>query len=224
MSRVLIVDDEPAIVLAVRDELLFEGLEVESAIDGPSGVESALRLRPDVLLLDLMLPGMNGFEVCRKVRPELPALWVILLTARGQEVDRVTGFEAGADDYVVKPFSLRELVARVHVGLRRCSRPVHRGTSAVGDLVIDVPSRTVIKAGRKVPLTRKEFEILLLLAQREGEVIPRDEFCDLIWGAEVFVTQRVIDTHVASLRKKIDYAGEGPGHIVSVHGIGYKLE
>jgi len=171
-----------------------------------------------------MLPGMNGFEVCRKVRPELPALWVILLTARGQEVDRVTGFEVGADDYVVKPFSLRELVARVHVGLRRCSRPAPRGTYRVGDLVIDVPSRTVIKAGRQVSLTRKEFEILVLLAQREGEVIPRDEFCDLIWGAEIFVTQRVIDTHVASLRKKIDNAGEGSTHILSVHGIGYKLE
>src|SRR5258708_23638869 len=107
MSRVLIVDDEPAIVMAVCDELRFEGLEAVSAADGPSGWKLALELRPDVLLLDLMLPGMNGFEVCRKLRPELPEMWIILLTARGQEVDRVTGFEAGADDYVMKPFSLR---------------------------------------------------------------------------------------------------------------------
>src|SRR5438067_1237746 len=119
MSRVLIVDDEPAIVMTVRDELTFEGMEVSSATDGPAGLRAALESRPDVVLLDLMLPGMNGFEICRKLRPELPQTWIILLTARGQEVDRVTGFEAGADDYVVKPFSLRELVARVRVGLRR---------------------------------------------------------------------------------------------------------
>ena len=224
MPRVLIVDDEPAIILAVRDELIFEGLEVESATDGPSGIERALGWRPDVLLLDLMLPGTNGFDVCRKLRPELPEMWIILLTARGQEVDRVTGFEAGADDYVVKPFSLRELVARVHVGLRRRARPAHRHNYTVGELEIDVPSRTVLKGGDKVALTRKEFEILLLLARREGEVIPRDEFCDLIWGPEVFVTQRVIDTHVASLRKKIAGSANGTPHIVSVHGIGYKLE
>ena len=224
MSRVLIVDDEPAIVLAVRDELAFEGMEVDAASDGPSGLEAALRWKPDVLLLDLMLPGMNGFDICRKLRPQLPDLWIILLTARGQEVDRVTGFDAGADDYVVKPFSLRELVARVKVGLRRRVHPTNRRTYRFGDVEIDAPTRTVVKAGLKVPLTRKEFEILLLLAQRQGEVVPRDEFCDLIWGAEVYVTQRVIDTHVASLRKKIDNGGAGPQHIVTVHGVGYKLE
>ena len=224
MSRVLIVDDEPAIVLAVRDELVFEGLEVESASDGPSGLQVALQWRPEALLLDLMLPGMNGFDVCRRLRPELPNLWIILLTARGQEVDRVTGFEAGADDYVVKPFSLSELVARVRVGLRRRTRPANRRTYMFGDIEIDVAARTVSKAGHNVPLTRKEFEILVLLAQRQGEVVPRDEFCDLIWGPEVFVTQRVIDTHIASLRKKIDNGGSGPEHILSVHGVGYKLE
>ena len=219
MSRILIVDDEPAIVLAIRDELVFEGLEVDSASDGPSGVEAALRWRPDVLLLDLMLPGMNGFEVCRNLRPQLPETWIVLLTARGQEVDRVTGFEAGADDYVVKPFSLRELMARVRVGLRRRVHPTNRRTYRFGDVEIDAPTRTVLKSGRNVPLTRKEFEILLLLAQRQGDVVPREEFCDLIWGPEVYVTQRVIDTHVASLRKKIEN-----GHIVTVHGVGYKLE
>jgi DNA-binding response OmpR family regulator len=224
MSRVLIVDDEPAIVLAVRDELLFEGLEVESSSDGDSAVRTALAWQPDVLLLDLMLPGINGFDVCRKLRPELPELWIILLTARGQEVDRVSGFEAGADDYVVKPFSLRELVARVRVGLRRRTQPGSRRGFTFGDLVIDLPSRTVSKAGRIVTLTRKEFEILVLLAQRQGEVVRRDEFCDVIWGTDVFMTHRVVDTHIASLRKKIDSTGEGPGHIRSVHGVGYKLD
>jgi DNA-binding response OmpR family regulator len=224
MSRVLIIDDEPSIVMAVRDELLFEGLEVESAADGVSGVEAALRWKPDVLLLDLMMPAMNGFDVCRRLRPQLPALWIILLTARGQEVDRITGFEAGADDYVVKPFSLRELVARVRVGLRRRVHPSNRRTYRFSDVEIDAPARSVRKAGRAVSLTRKEFEILLLLAQRQGEVVLRDEFCDLIWGPEVYVTQRVIDTHVASLRKKIGDGADGSKHIVTVHGVGYKLE
>jgi DNA-binding response OmpR family regulator len=223
MSRVLIVDDEPAIVMAVRDELLFEGLEIEFASDGPSGLQLALQWRPDVLLLDLMLPGINGFDICRRLRPGLPELWIIMLTARGQEVDRVTGFEAGADDYVVKPFSLRELVARIRVGLRRRTHPRNQRNYAFGDITIDVPSRRVTKAGRDVPFTRKEFEILALLARRQGEVIPRDEFCDLIWGEDVFITQRVIDTHIASVRKKIDDSG-GPERIQSVRGIGYRLE
>lgn len=222
MPRVLIADDEPAIVLAVRDELVFEGLEVESAVDGLSALEKALTWRPDVLLLDLMLPGMNGFDVCRKLRPQSPELWIILVTARGQEVDRVTGFEAGADDYVVKPFSLRELVARVRVGLRRRSGSGSRHKLVLGDIEIDMAARKVSRAGQPVPLTFKEFEILALLARRQGDVIPRDEFCDLIWGPDIFITQRVIDTHIASLRKKLGY-GDG-AQIVSVRGVGYKLE
>ncbi|HSB16290.1 MAG TPA: response regulator transcription factor [Bryobacteraceae bacterium] len=223
MSRVLIVDDEPAIVIPVRDELAFEGLEVACAEDGPSGLKAALEMRPDVLLLDVMLPGMNGFDICRKLRPELPEMWIILLTVRGQEVDRVTGFEAGADDYVVKPFSLRELMARVRVGLRRKTPANHQRVYKFGDVEIDLRSRTVKRTGRDVPVTRKEFEILALLARRPGEVIPRDEFCDLIWGPDVFVTQRVIDTHIASLRKKIEPEPDEPQHIFSVRGVGYKL-
>ena len=223
MSRVLIVDDEPAIVIPVRDELVFEGLEVACAEDGPSGLKAALEMRPDVLLLDVMLPGMNGFEICRKLRPEPPQMWIILLTVRGQEVDRVTGFEAGADDYVVKPFSLRELMARVRVGLRRKNPASHQWIYRFGDVQIDLRSRTVTRAGRDVPVTRKEFEILALLARRPGEVIPRDEFCDLLWGPDVFVTQRVIDTHIASLRKKIEPEPDSLQHIFSVRGVGYKL-
>src|SRR5215213_823451 len=121
MPRVLIADDEPAIVMAVRDELVFEGYEVHAAASGPDAVAMARTVHPDVLLLDLMLPGTNGFEVCRTLRPERPDLWIIMLTVRGQEADRVTGFEAGADDYVTKPFSLRELVGRIKVGLRRAN-------------------------------------------------------------------------------------------------------
>ncbi len=221
-ARILIVDDEPSIVLAVRDEMVFEGFEVDSAADGPTGLRNALQLRPDVLLLDLMLPGMNGFEICRQLRADLPDLWIIVLTARGREVDRVTGFEAGADDYLVKPFSLRELVARVKVGLRRRKAPsgvVH----TFGGIVIDPRARSVTKSGVVVALTRREFDILEFLARRPGEVIPRDEFCNRLWGEEVYITERVIDTHIASLRRKIENDPANPRHILSVRGVGYKL-
>jgi len=225
MPRVLIIDDEPGIVLAVRDELIFEGMEVESAADGKTGLEQALQLRPDVLLLDLALPGLNGFDICRKLRPALPETWIILLTARGQEGDRITGFEAGADDYVVKPFSLRELVARIRVGLRRQKGGAQlRSIEKIGDIEIDIRSHRVLRAGAEVSLTRKEFDILVVLSKRRGEVVPREELCDLVWGPDVFITHRVIDTHIASLRKKLEPDPEIPGHILSVRGIGYKLE
>jgi two-component system, OmpR family, alkaline phosphatase synthesis response regulator PhoP len=222
MARILIVDDEPSIVMAVRDELLFEGFEADSAAEGPAAMEKARAWRPDVILLDLMLPGLNGFEVCRRLRPDLPEMWVIILTARGQEVDRVTGFEAGADDYVTKPFSLRELVARVKVGLRR-QRGVAPAVQDFGELRIDVRARRVYKAGEEIALTRKEFEILELLAGRAGEVIHRDEFCDRLWGENVHVTQRVIDTHIAALRRKLEADPNNPKYILSVRGVGYRL-
>ncbi len=224
MPLVLIVDDEPSLVMTVRDELVFEGLDVAAAEDGPSALKMATQLRPDVLLLDLSLPGMNGFEVCRKLRPELPQTWIVLLTARGQEADRVIGFEAGADDYVTKPFSLRELVARVRVGLRRSGVSQNRQLEKFGDVEIDLRRRTVTRAGCEVPVTAKEFEILALLARRNGEVVPREEFCDVIWGADVHVTQRVIDTHIFALRKKLESEPDSPQHIISVRGLGYRLE
>jgi DNA-binding response OmpR family regulator len=222
-ARILVVDDEPSIVLAVRDEMAFEGFDVDSAGDGPSGLRKARESVPDVLLLDLMLPGMNGFEICRQLRADLPDLWIIVLTARGQEVDRVTGFEAGADDYIVKPFSLRELVARVKVGLRRRKVTMPNEVSSFGDIVIDPRARRVTRSGSEVTLTRREFDILEFLARRAGEVIGRDQFCDNLWGEAVYVTERVIDTHVASLRRKIEKDPSNPRHIISVRGVGYKL-
>jgi len=224
MARILIVDDEPSIVLAVRDELLFEGFEVESAVDGPEAIKRAHELRPDVLLLDLMLPGLNGFEVCRQLRSEMPEMWIIMLTVRGQEVDRVMGLELGADDYVTKPFSLRELVARIKVGLRRQTgrrkSPLHR----LGNIEIDLPSHRVTKNGAELSLTKKEYEILELLLSRPGEVITRDEFLNQLWGEDVYVTHRVIDTHMASLRKKLEDDPNNPEHILSVRGVGYRLD
>jgi two-component system alkaline phosphatase synthesis response regulator PhoP/two-component system response regulator VicR len=170
-----------------------------------------------------MLPGMNGFEICRQLRADLPDLWIIVLTARGQEVDRVTGFEAGADDYIVKPFSLRELVARVKVGLRRRNGTMPGVLQSFGDIVIDPRARRVTKGGSEVTLTRREFDILEFLARHPGEVIARDKFCDSLWGEAVYVTERVIDTHIASLRRKIENDPSDPRHILSVRGVGYKL-
>jgi len=224
MARILIVDDEPSIVMAVRDELLFEGFKVESAVDGPEAIKLAHELRPNVLLLDLMLPGLNGFEVCRQLRSEMPEMWIIMLTVRGQEVDRVMGLELGADDYVTKPFSLRELVARIKVGLRRQTgrrkSPLHR----LGNIEIDLPSHRVTKNGAELSLTKKEYEILELLLSRPGEVITRDEFLNQLWGEDVYVTHRVIDTHMASLRKKLEDDPNNPEHILSVRGVGYRLD
>jgi DNA-binding response OmpR family regulator len=224
MARIVIADDEPAIVMAVRDELEFEGFEVHEAATGPDAIHAVRTMRPDLLLLDLMLPGRNGFDVCRAVRPERPDLWIIMLTVRSHESDRVTGFEAGADDYVTKPFSLRELVGRVKVGLRRATRsgPVQR--VAFGDVEVDLAGRRVMRAGQVVDLTPREFDLLALLVRRAGEAISRDEFLDAIWGADVHVTHRTVDTHVSALRRKIEPEPESPVYIVGVRGVGYRFE
>ncbi len=224
MARILIVDDEPAIVMAVRDELDFEGFEVEMVADGPSALEKARAFRPEVMLLDVMLPGMNGFEVCRQLRREMPELWIIMLTVREHEVDRVRGLEQGADDYVTKPFSLRELVARVKVGLRRQQSSRTQPVFTFGDVKMDRRAHRVFKQGKEVPLTSTEFDILELLAQQPGEVVTRDAFLDTLWGEDVYVTPRVVDTHIAALRKKLEDDPNHPAYLHSVRGVGYRLD
>lgn len=224
MPRILIVDDEPSIVLALKDELVFEGFEVDSATDGPSALERASEFKPDVMLLDLALPGMNGFDVCRHLRPLMSDLWIIMVSVRGEEVDRVMGLELGADDYVTKPFSLREIVARIKVGVRRQGGKGTQASFKFGDVEIDVRTHRVTKKGKEVPLTRTEFKIVELLAERAGEVITRDGFLDAIWGEDFSITPRVIDTHITALRKKLEDDPNNPKYILSVRGIGYKLE
>ena len=224
MQRVLIADDEPAIVMPVRDELQFEGFDVQAAGTGPDAIALTRAWKPHVLLLDLMLPGQNGFEVCRTLRPERPDLWVIILTVRSLEADRVTGFEVGADDYVTKPFSLRELVGRVRVGVRRAGgRPAPRCVT-FGDVDVDLGARRVVRAGRVVDLTPKEFDILALLLRRSGLVISRDEFLDEVWGRDIHVTHRTVDTHMSALRRKLETDPDAPTYIVGVRGVGYRLE
>jgi DNA-binding response OmpR family regulator len=223
-ARVLIVDDEPAIQMAIRDELLFEGFDVEVAATGPQGVALARATQPDVLLLDHMLPGHNGFDVCRTLRKERPDLWIIMLTVRGQESDRVTGFECGADDYVTKPFSLRELVGRIKVGLRRSTASPAAGRVKFGDVDVDLAARRVLRAGRVVDLTPKEYEILALLVSRPGVAVSRDEFLNEVWGLDVHVTHRNVDTHLSSLRRKIEVDPDAPTFIVGVRGVGYRFD
>ena len=225
MSRVLIADDEPAIVMAIRDELTFEGFDIDIATSGPEALTRTRQWRPDVLLLDLMLPGQNGYDVCRAIRPERPDLWIIMLTVRHQEADRLTGFQSGADDYVTKPFSLRELVSRIHVGLRRrAPRRAADAQVAFGNIEVDLPRRRVLRAGTPIDLTPKEFDILALLIARAGVAVSRDEFLDQVWGRDVFVTHRTVDTHLSSLRRKIEADPESPAFIVGVRGVGYRFD
>ena len=222
MASILIAEDEPSILMAVRDELAFEGFDVRTVGDGPAAMAEARAWRPDVLLLDVMLPGLNGFEVCRRLRADPGDLWIIMMSARGQEADRITGFEAGADDYVTKPLSLRELVGRVKVGVRRRRGRDAGASRRLGDLLIDRRARRVTRGAEALPLTRREFDILDMLLQHPGDVITRDEFLDRLWGKDVYVTHRTVDTHVASLRKKLE-GGDAREYIQSVRGVGYRL-
>ncbi len=224
-QKVLVIEDEPGIRLAVKDELEFEGFDVELVDDGAAGVAAILRTRPDLILLDLMLPGRNGFEICREVRAQGIRTPIIVITARNQEADKVRGLELGADDYVTKPLSLAELVARIRAVLRRAG-----GGPAVDSAVLEVPPikidlrrHSAFKAGVELRLTETEFRILTLLLQRAGEVITRDEFLTEVWGEDVNVTHRTVDTHVAALRRKLEDDLDHPVCILSVRNVGYRF-
>jgi DNA-binding response OmpR family regulator len=226
-QRILVIEDEQAIGLAVRDELEFEGFDVDLIEDGSAGLQAVLDDPPDLIVLDLMLPSMSGFEICREVRRRDLTTPIVILTARGQEVDRVRGLDLGADDYLVKPFSLAELLARIRAVLRRAAAPDPAGGPPscleLAGLRVDRKKHRVLKHNREVRLTLKEFKLLELLLLNPGEVISRDKFLDQVWGKEVFVTDRTVDTHISALRKKIEDNPEEPSFILSVRGVGYKF-
>ncbi len=226
-KRILIIEDEPSLNMAIRDELEFEGFEASVVEDGIAGLDRILGETPDLVILDLMLPGKSGFEICREVRGRGMATPIIMLTARAQEVDRVKGLDLGADDYVVKPCSLAELVARIRAVLRRTQADNRaEGTPEVlqaGKLQLDVRKQQAFLRGKQIELTHKEFQLLEFLLRHPGEVISRDEFLSRLWGEEIYVTPRNVDTHMASLRKKIEDDAEQPRYILSVRGAGYKL-
>jgi DNA-binding response OmpR family regulator len=222
MSRVLVVEDDPGILRTVADNLRFEQHEVITAADGESAYALQQRERIDLIVLDLMLPRMSGLELCRRLRAEDVHVPVLVLTARGEEADRVRGLDMGADDYVTKPFSMAELMARVRALLRRSS-PGLAATLKFGDVEVDFRSHTVVRGGRAIEMTRKEFSLLRFLASREDTVITRDELLNKVWGFEAYPVTRTVDNHIASLRAKLEADPGRPIYIQTVHGVGYKF-
>jgi DNA-binding response OmpR family regulator len=224
VSRVLIIDDEPAIRDSVAYALRGDGFEVEEVADGETGLERALQGDHDVIVLDLMLPGMSGTEICRRLRAE-SAVPVIMLTARGAEVDRVLGLEIGADDYVTKPFSMAELIGRIRAILRR--RELDRSGRAdklrVGSLELDPLRHEARVAGELKRLTPSEFKLLLFLAEQPGRVFTRREIMQHLWDSDYVGDQRACDIHVSNLRQKLEHDPSNPERIITVRGIGYKL-
>ncbi len=223
MTRVLVVDDEPPIIELVRGYLEREGWEVASAADGPAALAAARATRPDVVILDVMLPGLDGLEVCRQLRTFSDA-YVLMLTARGEEVDRVVGLTIGADDYLVKPFSPRELVARIKALLRRPRVPATNAAAAPeSGLEVDEPRRLVRVDGTPVDLTALEFDLLALLARDPGIVMRRSTLLEHLWGSEFVADDHLVDVHVANLRRKLGDDPANPRFIETVRGVGYRL-
>ena len=227
MKRILLIEDDRDIVELVRYNLDREGFQVTSATDGSSGLAQIRKSAPDVLLLDLMLPKLSGLEICKEIRRDqsLNRLPILMLTARGEEADRVIGLEMGADDYVTKPFSPRELVARVRALLRRAEPPQETPKPIQArELVIDPSSYRVTRAGKPVTLSTLEFRLLYYLAARPDRVFTRDQLLDAVWGTERFVTPRSVDVYVRRLREKIESDPEHPTLLKTVRGAGYRFD
>ena len=220
---VLVVDDELALAGVVAGYLEREGFQVVQAHDGPTAVELAESLRPDLIVLDVMLPGFDGVEVCRRIRHFTDA-YVIMLTARDEEVDKIVGLSVGADDYLVKPFSPRELIARVQAMLRRPrSAPVSPAVTTIGDLVLDEEPRTVTVAGTPVDLTRTEFDLLATMAARPRLAFSRRQLIDEVWGSDWYGDEHLVDVHIAHLRRKLGDDAVEPRYVRTVRGVGYGL-
>jgi len=224
MTKVLVVEDDPGILRTVADNLRFEQYEVVTATDGETGYALQQREQPDLIVLDLMLPRMSGLDLCRKLRTEDVQVPVLVLTARSEEADRIRGLDLGADDYVTKPFSVPELMARVRALLRRASSAAGApATLKFGQVQIDFRRYEAQRAGRPVEMTRKEFALLRFLASREDIVVTRDELLNKVWGFESYPITRTVDNHVSSLRAKLETDPARPVHIQTVHGVGYKF-
>ena len=225
MKKILVVDDEPTLVATLRYNLEREGYTVESAPDGESAVESAREIRPDLIILDVMLPGLDGLQVCRILRRDTEAP-ILLLTAKIDEVDKVVGLELGADDYVTKPFSMRELMARVRALLRRAgaSEPVAAKVIESGDLTIDTTARTVSRDGQPLPLKPKEYDVLQHFMRNRGRAFSREQLLSAVWGYEFAGDTRTVDVHISWLRQKIEPVPAKPTRLITVRGVGYRFE
>lgn len=224
MAKVLIIEDEPNMVIGLRDTCEYEGYEVSVARNGKEGLEKASTEKPDIILLDVMLPVMSGLDVCRTLRRIGIETPIIMLTARSQETDKVVGLEVGADDYVTKPFSVKELVARIRAHLRRAAKQVVEIESfTFSDVELDFKKYKARKRGQVLDLSAREFEILRYLIRHRGEIVTRDQLLDEVWGYESSPVTRTVDNHIARLRQKIEPDPSQPQHIVTVHRIGYRF-
>jgi len=224
--RILVVEDEPDMLLGLEHNLRYEGYEVTTSTTGPAGLEAWRRLRPDLVLLDVMLPGMDGFSVLSAIRREDPDVPVLLITAKSLEADKVYGLNLGADDYITKPFSIRELLARVQAVLRRTRTEETSGhLHSFGDIEVDLDRRSVRKAGHEVPLSYKEFEVLRLLIENRGQTVTRERLLEDVWEKHDSdpSASRTVDTHIANLRKKLEGDGERARYIRTVHKVGYRF-
>jgi DNA-binding response OmpR family regulator len=225
MERILIIEDELPMRTALHDALKAEGYRVLTASDGNAGLHRALDEKPDLVLLDIMMPKLDGYAVCAELRRLELQTPILMLTAKGRVEDRVVGLDAGADDYLVKPFSTEELLARIRALLRRARRrdrvPVKL---RLGEVEIDLVRQTAVRHRKQLYLTTKEIAMIRLMSETPGEPVSRERFLDLVWGYTAFPTTRTVDTHIASLRSKIEVDPEAPRWIKTVHGVGYKLE
>ena len=224
MTKILIIEDEPSMVAGLRDNFEFEGYEVAAAYDGAEGLERALKDQPDLILLDVMMPKMSGLDVCKQLKIKRPGIPIIMLTARGQEVDKVVGLELGADDYVTKPFSIRELIARTKAVLRRVSK--FNGSAdrfGFSDVAVDMKACRVTRRGKPVEVSAKEFDLLKYFISHSGETLSRERLLTDVWGYEHFPTTRTVDAHIVRLRQKLEPNPEQPHFFLTVHGVGYKF-
>jgi DNA-binding response OmpR family regulator len=221
-QRILIIEDEPDMALGLRDNFEYEGYAVSVARDGEDGLNQALAAPPDLIILDVMLPRMNGLDVCRQLRERNVEAPIIMLTARGQEMDKVIGLETGADDYVTKPFALRELLARIRARLRRQARRSIE-TYRLGNIDLDFKRYQASKDGYPLDLSPREYEILKYLIERRGETVTREQLLDDVWGYDNYPLTRTIDNHIAKLRHKIEPTPAEPRYIITVHRVGYRF-
>jgi len=222
-SRILIVEDDPAIAFGLQKNLRFEGYEVLVATDGEAGLRMAVDDRPDLIILDIMLPKVNGFEICEVLRKQKIDVPVIFLSAKSQETDKILGLDLGGDDYITKPFSVRELLSRVKTILRRVKADEPE-MAAFGDVEVNFSAQSLSIRGKPVTLTQKEFELLRYLVRSEGKVLQRDAILNKVWGHDYFGTSRTIDNFITRLRQKIEDDVDNPRHILTVRGVGYRFE
>lgn len=224
MAKVLIIEDEPNMVVGLKDSCEYEGYEVAVARDGKEGLEKASTEKPDIILLDVMLPVMSGIDVCRTLRSRGIDIPILMLTARNQEIDKVVGLEVGADDYVTKPFGVMELLARIRAHLRRAGKQVTALESfSFGDVELNFKKYAARKGGKPLELSAREFEILRYLIRRRGEIVTRNQLLDEVWGYDSTSVTRTVDNHIARLRQKIEADSSEPQHIITVHRIGYRF-